>query len=82
MPNAPRTIDFDIIFYGDMIMQTPELTIPHSRLEERAFVLIPLLEIAPDLRHPVSGESIKNLVARVQGPEGVKKIGELGVEDM
>ena len=81
-PNAPRTIDLDIIFYGDMTMQTPELTIPHPRLEERAFVLIPLLEIAPDLRHPVSGESIKDLVARVQGLEGVKKIGELGVGDV
>lgn len=78
-PNAPRTIDLDIIFYGNMIMETPELTIPHPRLEERAFVLIPLLEIAPDLSHPVSGESIKDLAARVQGREGVKRIGELGV---
>ncbi len=65
-----------------MIMETPELTIPHPRLEERAFVLIPLLEIAPDLSHPVSGESIKDLAARVQGREGVKKIGELGVGDV
>ena len=81
-PNAPRTIDVDIIFYGNMIMQTPELTIPHPRLEERAFVLIPLLEIAPDLRHPVSEESIKDLAARVQEREGVKKIGELGVGDV
>jgi 2-amino-4-hydroxy-6-hydroxymethyldihydropteridine diphosphokinase len=81
-PNAPRTIDLDIIFYGNMIMETPELTIPHPRLEERAFVLIPLLEIAPDLSHPVSGESIKDLAARVQGREGVKKIGELGVGDV
>jgi len=81
-PNAPRTIDLDIIFYGSMIMQTPELTIPHPRLEERAFVLIPLLEIAPDLRHPISGESIEDLAARVQGWEGVKKIGKLGVGDV
>ena len=81
-PNAPRTIDIDIIFYGNMIMQTPELTIPHPCLEERAFVLIPLLEIAPDLCHTVSGESIKDLLARVQGREGVKKIGELGVGDV
>ena len=81
-PNAPRTIDVDIIFYGNVIMQTPELTIPHPRLEERAFVLIPLLEIAPDLRHPISGESIKDLAARVQGWEGVKKIGKLVVGDV
>ena len=81
-PNAPRTIDLDIIFYGSMIMQTPELTIPHPRLEERAFVLIPLLEMAPDLCHPVSGESIKDLAAGVQGWEGVRKIGKLGVGDV
>jgi len=81
-PNAPRTIDVDIIFYGDMIMQTPELTIPHPRLEERAFVLIPILDIAHDLCHPVSGESVKDLAARVQGREGVKKIGKLGIGDV
>ena len=81
-PNAPRPIDIDIIFYGDLIMETPDLTIPHPRLEERAFVLIPLLEVAPDLRHPVSGEHIKDLAARVRGREGVKKIGELEAEDV
>jgi GTP cyclohydrolase-4 len=81
-PNAPRPIDLDIIIYGDLIMETPDLTIPHPRLEERAFVLIPLLEVAPDLRHPVSGEHIKDLAARVGGLEGVKKIGELRAEDV
>ncbi len=81
-PNAPRPIDIDIIFYGDLIMEIPDLTIPHPRLEERAFVLIPLLEIAPDLRHPVSGENVKDLAARVGGREGVKKIGELRAEDV
>lgn len=81
-PNAPRVIDVDIIFYGNVIMQTPELTIPHPRLDERAFVLIPLLEIAPDLCHPASGKSIQDLAARVQGLEGVKKIRKLGVGDV
>jgi 2-amino-4-hydroxy-6-hydroxymethyldihydropteridine diphosphokinase len=81
-PNAPRPIDIDIIFYGDLIMETPDLTIPHPRLEERAFVLIPLLEVAPDLRHPVSGENVKDLAARVGGREGVEKIGELRAEDV
>jgi 2-amino-4-hydroxy-6-hydroxymethyldihydropteridine diphosphokinase len=81
-PNAPRTIDIDIIFYGNMNIQTQELTIPHPRLEERAFVLIPLLDIAPDLLHPVSGASIKDLAASVQGSEGVEKIAELGVGDI
>ncbi|MCK4362750.1 MAG: 2-amino-4-hydroxy-6-hydroxymethyldihydropteridine diphosphokinase [Dehalococcoidia bacterium] len=78
-PNAPRPIDLDIILYGDLVMETPELTIPHPRLEDRAFVLIPLLEVGPDLRHPVSGEHIKDLAARVGGRKGVRKISKLGV---
>ena len=76
-PDAPRPIDVDIILYSDLVMETPELTIPHPRFRERAFVLIPLLEVAPDLRHPVSGEHIRDLAAIVGGQEGVKKIGEL-----
>jgi len=76
-PNAPRPIDVDILFYGDLIMQTPELTIPHPRLEERAFVLIPLVELDEELVHPVSGERIRDLAAKVDGKEGVKKIGSV-----
>jgi 2-amino-4-hydroxy-6-hydroxymethyldihydropteridine diphosphokinase len=78
-PNAPRPIDLDIILYGDLVIETPELTIPHPRLEQRAFVLIPLVEIAPNLLHPVTGESIKDLAAGVQGREGVKKINKLDI---
>lgn len=76
-PNAPRPIDVDILFYGDLVMETPELTIPHPRLEERAFVLIPLFELDAALVHPPSGERISDLAAKVQGREGVRKIGEL-----
>lgn len=81
-PNAPRPIDLDIIFHGDLIMQTPELTIPHPRLEERAFVLIPLLELDAALVHPGSGERISDLVARVQGRAGVRKISKLEDSDV
>lgn len=49
----PRTIDIDILLYGDRVIKTPELVIPHPRMTERAFVLIPLAEIAPDLLYPI-----------------------------
>jgi 2-amino-4-hydroxy-6-hydroxymethyldihydropteridine diphosphokinase len=52
---GPRPIDLDILLYGRAAMSTPELTIPHPRLTERAFALLPLLEIAPDLTDPLSG---------------------------
>jgi 2-amino-4-hydroxy-6-hydroxymethyldihydropteridine diphosphokinase len=71
--NSPRSIDIDILFYGKTIMETPELTIPHSRLKDRAFVLIPMNEIAPDLTHPQLGKTISQLARDVEGQEGVRK---------
>ncbi len=69
--NAPRPIDIDILFYGDQIIDTPELVIPHPRLTERAFVLIPLAQIAPDLVHPVNGKTIKELLGGITEVQGV-----------
>ncbi len=69
--NAPRPIDIDVLFYGDQVIKTPELVIPHPRLAERAFVLIPLAEIAPDLVHPVSGKTIRGLLQGVTETQGV-----------
>jgi 2-amino-4-hydroxy-6-hydroxymethyldihydropteridine diphosphokinase len=53
--NAPRTLDLDLLLFGQRLLDTPELTLPHPRLHERAFVLLPLLELAPALVHPRLG---------------------------
>lgn len=70
---APRPIDIDILFYGDQIVRTPELTIPHPRLTKRAFVLVPMAEIAPNFSHPVSGKTVSELLAEVTETRGVLK---------
>ncbi len=71
-PNSPRPIDIDILFYGDQVLESPKLVIPHPRLEERAFVLIPLSEIAPELVHPVSGKTAKEMLEALQ--KGIQSI--------
>ncbi len=71
--NSPRLIDIDILFYDNTIIETQDLTIPHPRLSQRAFILIPLAEIAPKLVHPVLGNSIAELASNVQGTSGVRK---------
>ena len=59
--NGPRTLDLDILLHGDLVLSEFDLEIPHPRLRERAFVLVPLHEIAPDLRDPRSGKTIAEL---------------------
>ena len=71
---APRIIDIDILFYGDQVVKTPELAIPHPRLTERAFVLIPLSEVAPAFVHPVNHETVKQLLNELKDKRGVVKI--------
>ena len=67
---GPRTIDIDILLYGARIVRDENLTIPHPGIEERQFVLIPLLELAPQLRHPQTGIPLRDVSARLP-PQGV-----------
>ncbi|MBI3378687.1 MAG: 2-amino-4-hydroxy-6-hydroxymethyldihydropteridine diphosphokinase [Nitrospirae bacterium] len=63
---GPRVIDLDILFYDDLILKTPDLEIPHPLLQERDFVLKPLSEIAPDKRHPVTGKTVRAMLANLK----------------
>ena len=62
-PNGPRSIDIDILFYDDLVLNKPSVVIPHPRLQERGFVLLPLMDIDPELVHPVSGKTVREMAA-------------------
>jgi 2-amino-4-hydroxy-6-hydroxymethyldihydropteridine diphosphokinase len=75
-PNAPRTLDLDLLDYDGRVEEGPP-TLPHPRIESRAFVLVPLSEIAPDWRHPVSGRSVSELIERLP-PGSIERLPSPG----
>ena len=72
--NRPRPIDIDILLAGDLVMDTPELTIPHPRLCERGFVLVPLFEIAPKLVHPLEKITVTRLLSQLKSKEKIRRL--------
>ena len=82
VPKGPRNIDIDILLYGNFVTETPELVIPHPRMAERRFVLEPLAELAPDLRHPVLRRTVAELLAATRGQVVRRVAARTGVEPL
>ena len=76
LPKGPRVLDLDLLLYDNAIMSTKDLTLPHPALHRRAFVLEPMVEIAPDLIHPVLGMSMRKLLEKLREEEPLHPLGK------
>jgi 2-amino-4-hydroxy-6-hydroxymethyldihydropteridine diphosphokinase len=74
---GPRTMDLDLLLYGDLVIEEADLRLPHPELGRRGFVLVPLVELDPTLTHPVSGLTVVQLLARLKHKSPVKRISRL-----
>ena len=74
---GPRVIDLDILFYGQVVIKESNLVIPHPRLTERKFVLLPLMELDPEISHPVQMKKLKSILNELNDPHRVEKILEV-----
>lgn len=73
-PNAPRTLDLDLLDYDGQALDTPRLVLPHPRVAARSFVLVPLRDVAPDWRHPVTGQGVEELLAALPDRDAPKRL--------
>lgn len=71
---GPRTVDIDILLYGDQVVNTAELIVPHPAMTQRSFVLEPLAEIAGEVRHPVVGKTVHELLAELPAGQSVRRV--------
>ncbi|OPY70946.1 MAG: 2-amino-4-hydroxy-6-hydroxymethyldihydropteridine pyrophosphokinase [Syntrophorhabdaceae bacterium PtaU1.Bin034] len=82
IPLGPRVLDLDILLYGDLLLDEPELTIPHPRLHQRKFALVPCLEIDPDLSHPRLGLPLAAFLKNVGDEQKIAFLGRITVDEL
>jgi 2-amino-4-hydroxy-6-hydroxymethyldihydropteridine diphosphokinase len=78
--NGPRTIDLDLLIYNNQAIETPDLIVPHPRLQERVFVLVPMAEVAPSLYHPTLHKSMRQLLSELNSSSRVNKCPDLTID--
>ena len=79
-PNAPRALDLDLLLVDDVTLETAELNLPHPRLHDRAFVLVPLADLAPEMVHPESGQTVREMLRALPDQSGVEGYAPAGWE--